>query len=515
MSLTGVAPLATWCLQDESQAPPMAVQTVTSGELGHVPPQEHRSPPIPVDDRPPVSVAINEPPADSPPGALDRARRAATFEGLRERVESWLPGIVLAWLVGVVLAAVRPLASWFTIQRLRRVGVSPLPGSVHAILERTARSVKVRQAVGLLQSTLVKTPVVVGYLRPVVLLPVCVVTGLTQSQLELILAHELAHIRRHDYLVNLVQTLVETLFFYHPAVWWLSRQIRDEREHCCDDLVLANAGNRADYGRALLTIEELRSQASPLALAARGGSLVVRIRRIAGSDHVPRVGVGGPAFLLLVAAVGVFVTLSVLRNDRTAAAVTPAHDKDGGPSDRADPAGKRTLREDAQFVWGKEVNGLRLGLALVGSHESARISGVEFEFRNPHPQREQPPDHVQPFAPGITTRNHNGKWNTRGNHRDFGGSFYKRDAENTPARGDHHVLSAEHRSGRCSRKGAGPDRRRRHADPSRACWNLQGRIPRPDHGEGASPVDGRCGDRGQGEGREEATPPTTGSSSAR
>jgi len=128
------------------------------------------------------------------------------------------------------------------------------------------------------------------------LLPLCVVTGLPEAQLELILTHELAHIRRHDYLINLIQTLVETLFFYHPAVWWLSRQIRNERENCCDDVAMGIAGSRADYGRALLAIEELRAASPSLSLAASGGSLLARIRRIAGCEPTPRV-IGGSSIL--------------------------------------------------------------------------------------------------------------------------------------------------------------------------------------------------------------------------
>ncbi len=123
------------------------------------------------------------------------------------------------------------------------------------------------------------------------------VTGLPEAQLELILAHELAHIRRHDYLVNLLQTLVETIFFYHPAVWWLSRQIRNERENCCDDVAMATVGSRADYGRALLAIEELRATSPSLSLAAHGGSLLARIRRIAGCEPAPRLAGGGSIYL--------------------------------------------------------------------------------------------------------------------------------------------------------------------------------------------------------------------------
>src|SRR5207244_3461916 len=128
--------------------------------------------------------------------------------------------------------------------------------------------------------TLVQTAVVVGYFRPVILLPVSVVTGLTAAQLEAILAHELAHVRRHDYLVNLLQTLGETVFFYHPAVWWLSSPIRSERENCCDDIAAAVLGNAVEYGRALLALEEHRGVETALTVGARGGSLLARVRRL-------------------------------------------------------------------------------------------------------------------------------------------------------------------------------------------------------------------------------------------
>ena len=116
------------------------------------------------------------------------------------------------------------------------------------MLERVSQRLGLRRATQILQSTLVQVPVVAGYFRPVILVPMSVISGLPASQLEAILAHELAHIRRHDYLVNLLQTLVETVFFYHPGVWWLSRQIRNERENCCDDLAVAVVGSGVDYG---------------------------------------------------------------------------------------------------------------------------------------------------------------------------------------------------------------------------------------------------------------------------
>src|SRR5205085_4826474 len=116
--------------------------------------------------------------------------------------------LVVAWCLGVCVFALRPIVSWRRVRRLQTVGVSAPPDTVQQLLERTAKRLHLRQAVRVLQSTLVQSAVVVGYFRPVILLPVSAITGLSTAQLEAILAHELAHIRRHDYLVNLLQTLV-------------------------------------------------------------------------------------------------------------------------------------------------------------------------------------------------------------------------------------------------------------------------------------------------------------------
>ena len=112
------------------------------------------------------------------------------------------------------------------------------------------------------------------------LVPAATLAGLSASQLELVLAHELAHIRRRDYLVNLLQTAVETLLFYHPAVWWVSGRMRVEREHCCDDLAVAACGNPVGYARALADLEGLGTRGPVLAMAASGGSLFDRVARL-------------------------------------------------------------------------------------------------------------------------------------------------------------------------------------------------------------------------------------------
>lgn len=133
----------------------------------------------------------------------------------------------------------------------------------------------------LCESLAARVPLVIGWLRPVILLPASAASGLTVAQLELILAHELAHVRRNDHLINLLQHLIETLLFYHPAVWWVSAKIREERENCCDDLaVQAFDGDKVGYARALARLDD--HNIYRLAPAATGGSLLKRVQRLAG-----------------------------------------------------------------------------------------------------------------------------------------------------------------------------------------------------------------------------------------
>ena len=196
----------------------------------------------------------------------------------------WLGLMLLVWTAGVVFLSLRLLAGWLWVQRMKSHGTAPAPEQWHAVVVRLSRRLHVARPIHLLQSSVVHVPTVVGWVRPVILMPVSALAGMAPRQLEAILAHELAHIRRHDYLVNLLQSLVETLLFYHPAVWWLSRRIRMERENCCDDLAVTLCGDPYTYARALADLEELRAAAPDLAVAATGGSLLQRIRRLLGES---------------------------------------------------------------------------------------------------------------------------------------------------------------------------------------------------------------------------------------
>ncbi len=194
-----------------------------------------------------------------------------------------LPTTVIVWLAGVLLLSIRLIAACAGVERLKRA-TRAVDATVALRVQSLAHRFGIDKPVRVFESALVRVPTVVGYLRPVILLPASVITGLAPAYLDAVLAHELAHVRRHDYLINTLQSLVETLLFYHPAVWWCSRQIRIEREHCCDDMVVEAGGNRVAYAAALAQLEELRGLQPMLSLNASGGRLVDRIRRLLGES---------------------------------------------------------------------------------------------------------------------------------------------------------------------------------------------------------------------------------------
>ena len=170
---------------------------------------------------------------------------------------------------------------WLAVRRLCVRQTSPISANLQSRVNTLCETMRINQAVRVLESGLAATPMVVGWIRPIVLLPATTVTGLTPQQLQAVIAHELAHVLRNDYLVNLVQCLIETLLFYHPAVWWIGRVIRAERERCCDDIAVSVSGDRVGYARALLRIAET---APPyhgrMSLASQGGDFSNRVHRL-------------------------------------------------------------------------------------------------------------------------------------------------------------------------------------------------------------------------------------------
>ncbi len=230
--------------------------------------------------------------ANASPASLARGTYAiqALNEAGSARAQDWMTLLVAAWVLGVVLLGVRAGGRWVMLQRLcRRADAASV--TLQAAADAIARHMGLARPVPLRVVSALATPIVVGWWRPVILLPLSLCLHLPVRQLELLIAHEIAHVRRWDYLANLLQSALEIVLFYHPAVHWVSKTVREDREHCCDDLVGEHFGNRVAYARALLAVAE--SQPQPVggpafALAATGGVLMPRIERILGVTQRPR-----------------------------------------------------------------------------------------------------------------------------------------------------------------------------------------------------------------------------------
>ncbi|AMJ66823.1 M56 family metallopeptidase [Hymenobacter sp. PAMC 26628] len=245
------------------------------------------------------------------------APRPSWLATARQHFDQNLPWLVLAWGLGLLVMSLRLLGGLLYVQRLRRHRTRPLPAAWQARLGALVARAGLRRPVGLLESGLVAAPLVVGHLRPLVLLPLGAVAGLPVACVEAILAHELAHVLRRDYLVNLLQTVAETVFFYHPAVWYLGQCLRDERENCCDDLATELVGgDPLRLARALTALAEWSQTAvlvpvPRLALAATGGrgSLLSRVRRLVqGPPARPTRGESLAAVALLLGGLGLLGT---------------------------------------------------------------------------------------------------------------------------------------------------------------------------------------------------------------
>lgn len=246
---------------------------------------------------------------------------------IADHLPSFMVGIDLLWVLGVCGLSARNLGGWWVIRRLRACAANSVPpADVQSRFVRIAAALGVRRKVLLRISSAIAGPVTVGAFRTIVLLPLTALSGLGPEELEVVLAHELAHVRRADFLCNLLQTLVETLFFFHPAVWWISGRVPHQRELCCDDLALNVCPNPMVYASALCRLEEQRSRELRFAMALDGHrnhqTLRMRIARILGEPMVPTSPSPRPFSL---AAVLAGVAILVLSTPQVIASLRPVH----------------------------------------------------------------------------------------------------------------------------------------------------------------------------------------------
>lgn len=210
----------------------------------------------------------------------------ATEPPLLQRFTSYfnehMPLIVSLWLFGVAFFLLRLLGGLAYLQHLKTAHIYQVETHWEDMLEFLSEKLPIKRAVTLMESALVRVPVVVGHFKPIILMPVGAVNGLTVEQVEAILAHELAHIARNDYFLNVVQSVIEALLYFNPAVWWISANIRNERENCCDDTAVRLCGNSLEYAKALVAIQEMNQSAPNFAMAfgKKKHQLLNRVKRI-------------------------------------------------------------------------------------------------------------------------------------------------------------------------------------------------------------------------------------------
>ncbi|MEL6250625.1 MAG: M56 family metallopeptidase [Bacteroidota bacterium] len=244
--------------------------------------------------------AMSLPTLDDIPAALLSVEASESWTDFFDSIAPWLS---LLWILGAVIMGIRFSGGLWYVHRLRHTAITPLDDQWQKRANAIAKKLGLTRAWQLMESELVTQPLTLGHFKPLVLIPVGMLSGLSPEQVEAILAHEFAHIRRADFLFNLIQSLIEILFFYHPAVWWLSREIRKERELCCDDMAVAAMGDAFTYAEALTRLQLFRhSPQHFLTMQAKGksGSFTARIHRLfAPSPSGPSLWKSFSAALLL------------------------------------------------------------------------------------------------------------------------------------------------------------------------------------------------------------------------
>ncbi len=225
--------------------------------------------------------------------------------------EPFLAWVVAIWFTGATAFSLRLFGGWMLAERLRRKMVRPASAEWQRTLNRLKTRVCVSRPVRLLVSGALHAPAAIGWLRPIVLMPAGALTGLPAAQIEGLLVHELAHIRRHDYLLHILQSALEAVFFYHPAVWWISGHMRAERELCCDDIAVSITGDAVLYARALSAFDPAL-WLQPAVMAANGGSLAGRIARLLGKPYTarPASNLPGAAAVLIVLSIGAWAVFA-------------------------------------------------------------------------------------------------------------------------------------------------------------------------------------------------------------
>ncbi|RYU94971.1 M56 family metallopeptidase [Emticicia agri] len=220
-----------------------------------------------------------------------------------------LDTFVLFWFIGANLLLLRLIIGFVYVQQLKVQKINPVRDEVLGIMEDLQEKIQLNIPIRLVESAKAVVPMTIGWIKPIILLPAGIMSGLSITQLEAVLAHELAHIKRYDYLVNIFQSCIEILFFYHPATWFISAQVRDERENCCDDFAVNICGDRLVLAKALTQVATFQHQPRlAMAFGAKRQTFMDRIKRIVGINDAKPMSYGNWAVfvgMVLIAAMGI------------------------------------------------------------------------------------------------------------------------------------------------------------------------------------------------------------------
>ena len=211
-----------------------------------------------------------------------------SLSNIENYVNQNIPLMVVIWLLGLLFFSFRFMGGLIYTYRLRSRSNKTQNENFNSIIQQVSKKIGLRSKVQLRESSIISSPMVIGFIKPIILLPLGMANGLSLHQVEAILFHEIAHIYRFDYLVNLIQSIVEVVLFYHPVVWWLSANIRAERENICDDIAIKHTGNAINYAKALTSLQELNNQTPDIVVAFSNKKyrFMNRIRRLLGLPQI-------------------------------------------------------------------------------------------------------------------------------------------------------------------------------------------------------------------------------------
>lgn len=253
------------------------------------------------------------------PNLIFTPKKLSLLQQIEFFLQNNLDVFVMIWLVGTTLLLLRLLVGFTHVQSLKVQQVNPISADIQALMNSLLEKTQMPATIKLLESVRASVPMTIGWIKPVVLLPVGMASGLTVKQLEAILAHELAHIKRYDYLVNIFQNFVEILFFFHPATWFISGKVRDERENCCDDFAVEICGDSMVLAKALTQVASYQQQPRlAMAFGAKRQTFMDRIKRIIGINDSKPMSYGNWVAVLgmiLVVALGITYAQKEIKKD--------------------------------------------------------------------------------------------------------------------------------------------------------------------------------------------------------